>query len=323
MTDTPRRTVLLTGATGFVGRRTWPALVDAGFEVRCASRRPDEAARRFPDKAWVRLDVTAPDTIRPALAGCDAAIFLVHAMDSGAGYADRERAAAEAFASAAGREGLQRIVYLGGMAPAGTASDHLKSRLDTGEILRAGPVGAVELRAGMIVGDGSESWRICRDLAARLPFMVLPRWLESRSQPTAIHDVVAALVHAVDGPPTSMLCDLPGPETLSAKEILLRIAQAWGIRPRTVSVPFITPRLSSHWLRLVTGANMRIARELIEGLTEDLISQEPAYWDRMEGFCPTPFDDAVRQALLADQPESRRTRALEWTVRRISRKSSA
>ncbi|MFN7145177.1 MAG: NAD-dependent epimerase/dehydratase family protein, partial [Myxococcota bacterium] len=286
--------VLLTGATGFVGRHLYPELWKAGFRVRCASRDPMGAARRFPGREWVRFDSLDPASVAVALRDVDAAVYLVHAMAGGPGYATREAAAAGIFRDEANVAGLRRVVYLGGVAPTGTPSPHLQSRLDTGATLRAGPVPVVELRAAMIVGEGSASWHICRDLAARLPFMVLPRWLESRSEPVAVGDVVRALRRALEIPDAAVgVYDLPGPEVLTAEEILVRIARLRGTRPTTVHVPLLTPRLSSLWLRVVSGADYTVAKELVEGLTNDLVSTSPSFWAHMEGARPTPFDEAA------------------------------
>lgn len=292
--------------------------------MRAATRRPSAAFQKHPKDDWVLLDVQQPETIEPAMEGCSVAYYLVHGMGQGEDYEEVEGRAAERFAEAAARAGLDRIVYLGGVSPSGTPSRHLRSRLRTGSILRAGRVPAVELRAGMIVGFGSESWRIVRDLSARLPAMVLPRWLENRSQPVAIRDVVEALVRAADIPLTgSQFFGLPGPEALSAKEILIRVARLRGTRPVTVGVPFVTPRLSSYWIQLVTRANRDIARELVEGMRSDLVSTEPPFWDLMPDYRLTPFDEAAAAAL---DEEARGlppgAKALEWAIRRASVKVS-
>lgn len=315
--------VLLTGATGFVGRSLYPHLRDAGWDVRCASRSPDRARAQAPDREWVRLDLDEPSTLEPALEGCTRAVYLVHSMASGPDYAAREREAALAFARAASSAELKRVVYLGGVEPAGIPSRHLRSRLETGSVLRESFPRTVELRAGMIIGSGSQSWKICRDLASRLPFMILPRWLSSRSQPVAISDVAAALTHAVGNDDLrGGAFDLPGPETLTAKEILLRIARLRGTEPKTLSVPLVSPRLSSFWIHLVTDADISIARELVEGLTVDLVSHGPVYWEHMPGLVPTSFDIAARRALAEDEPRSTPTRLLERMVQSVARKAT-
>ncbi len=296
---TPRaRRVLLTGATGFVGSYAFATLRSAGFELRCASRNPKSARQRHPERDWVRLDVERPETLGQALRDIDVVIYLVHAMGKhGADYAEVEGQAARALARAAEDAGVGHIVYLGGVEPAGPASKHLRSRLETGRILREGEVPTLELRAGMIVGEGSESWQICCDLA-RLPAMILPQWLRTRSQPVAIEDVVHALSFAAGlQPEASAVYDIPGPETVTAREILERIAELRGAHPWMLEVPFLSPRISGYWLRLVTRADYGVARELIEGLTSDLLAANPELWAQMPEHCRVPLPEAMRRAL--------------------------
>lgn len=324
MADLRGSRVLLTGATGFVGGRLYPALTERGYEVRCASRNPARARDRAPDRAWVRLDVDAPETLAPALEGCAAAYYLVHGMGESGGdgdYEARELAAARTFAEAARAAGVRRIVYLGGVAPAGPASKHLRSRLAVGDALRRGPVPTVELRAGMIVGAGSASWRICRDLAVRLPAMVLPKWLKSRSQPVAIRDVVAALCAALDRVPEApVVLDVPGPEVLSARQILERIAALQGTRPFVVEVPVVTPRLSTLWIELVSSADRALARELVEGLTSDLLAPDEGIWRHLPEHRRLGFDEAARVAFLEEAHGPLSQRALERLLHAVSRR---
>lgn len=314
--------VLLTGATGAVGRALLPRLVDGPWTVRCASRRPDAARTMAPNVEWVELDVDRPETVSPALGDCQAAIYLIHGMSDGTDYAERELRAAEVFAKLAAEEGLERIVYLGGMAPSGTPSDHLRSRLDTGKRLRSGPVPCVELRAGMVIGAGSISWQIVRDIAMRLPVQLLPAWLETQSQPIALRDVTAALEAALslelnEG---SRVYDVPGPETLSAREILTRVARLIDVRPVQVRLPMMSPRLSAHWLRLVTRADPQVARELVLGLAHDLVAQETEIWSVLPDYQRMSFDAAAQEALtLENQSVSKRALRIEGAIQRLAR----
>lgn len=315
--------VLVLGATGFVGRALVPALLAEGERVRAASRAP-AAGRDRAGVEWVRCDVTAPATLPAALAGVDTAYYLVHSMGRSGerDYRAAERTAAQAFAHAAAESGLQRIVYLGGVAPQGPPSEHLASRLEVGEILRAGPVPAIELRASMIIGAGSASWQIVRDLARRLPFMVLPRWLASRSCPVALDDAVAALVAARRVPlEGSAWFDIPGPETLTAREILFRVAALDHRRIPAVQVPVLTARLSALWLALVTSADYRLARELVLGLTTDLLPQDERYWALVGHPRRRSFDEAARLALANERRargvRGRVARTEEMLVRRL------
>jgi uncharacterized protein YbjT (DUF2867 family) len=316
------RTVLLTGATGFVGSHTQRRLVAEGFSVRCATRDPERARRNLPELDWVLLDVNRSETIEPAMRGAEAAIYLVHGMAGGPGYEERETVSATAFAEAARRAGLERIVYLGGAAPRGVPSRHLGSRLMTGRILRAGAVPVFELRASMIVGHGSISWQIVRDLAARLPVMLLPNWLGTRSQPIAIDDVVEALTAALSLPlDAAGVHDLPGPEILTAKDILFRIAALRGSRPLTLSVPVLSPHLSSYWLKFVTGADYHVARELVDGLSSDLLASGRGFWELLPDHHLVPFDTAARRAMARDEGSPGSTHVLERVVAMVSRRT--
>ena len=211
-----------------------------------------------------------------ALEGCDIAYYLVHGMGSHRpGWVEEELHWARNFAQAAGLVGVRRIIYLGGVAPQGSPSEHLLSRLNTGETLRTGPVPTLELRAGMIIGAGSASWTIVRDLAALLAGARLDL-------------------------PESTWWDIPGPEALSGSEILLRLAAVMGRKPVLLKIPLITPRLSSHWIRLVTRADYSVARELVEGLTSDLLATRPGYWEAAGLPPPMGLDEAMGQALEAE-----------------------
>ena len=304
--SSPAGPVLLTGATGFVGRYLRPLLEGAGVSVRCATRDPERARRQDPAGTWVELDVHRPHTLEPALAGCSAAFYLVHGLHEGSGFEEREEAAARDFRSAAEATSLERIVYLGGVAPAGPPSPHLRSRLRTGEILRGGAVSTVELRAGLVVGAGGSSWAIVRDLAARLPAMALPRWLRNRSCPVYVEDVARAMYGALTLDSTSCWLDLPGPEVLTHKDLLERTARAMGHRPFLLDVPVVSPRLSSYWIGLVTRAPLVLARELVQGLTSDLLPRNDGIWARVEDS-PTDLATAIARSLedeAVDRPPS-------------------
>jgi len=297
----PVRRVLLTGATGFVGRAVYPALVASGAKVRCATRDARRAAERWPDREWVTADVSDRDSIARALDGCDAALYLVHGMASpGGDFHQEEIAQAETFLRAAESAAVRRIIYLGGVVAGGDdASEHLRSREAVGETLRSGGVSTIELRASMIIGHGSLSWLIVRDLAARLPLMVLPRWLKSRTEPVAIDDIVAALLGALDAQVEhSAWFGVPGPDILSGREILERTADArCARRPLMIQVPLLSPQLSSHWVRFVTRADWSVAREVVVGLTEDLLSPDANFWRLIGHTELLDFDESARRAL--------------------------
>lgn len=316
--------IVVAGASGFVGSLLVARLRALGREVRCGTRDPARARRLQPHLPWVRLDVDEPASMEAALLGASALVYLVHQMRGHHADLDQtEVAAAKRVVAAAERAQLRRIVYLGGPQPPGVPSPHLAARLATGACLRAGRVPAIELRAGMIVGAGSESWTIVRDLALRLPLMVLPTWLERRSEPIGIDDVVTAVVHALDLPlSASAVYDLPGPEALSGRDLLRRIAGQAGFRATMIQLPLLTPSVSSHWIRLVTRADYGIARQLVAGLTTDLVALGPTFWDRCPELPRTTLDDAIRRALLAEPAAAMGPvgRAWEATVARLARK---
>jgi uncharacterized protein YbjT (DUF2867 family) len=290
--------VLLTGASGFVGQHVYPELVARGFAVRCATRAVERASRSEPSKDWVYADLEQPDSLSAALRGCTHALYLVHHMNTGSDYPAREAASATTFREAAVRAGLERIVYLGGVTPSGPLSTHLESRKKTGALLHQGGVPVLELRAGMIVGHGSTSWMMVRDLAKRLPLMLLPRWLEHRSAPVAIKDVIIALGHALEMPLGGpRVLDVPGPEVLTHRELIGRAARAMNRHPAFFSVPVVTPTLSSYWIALVTRVNLQLARELVQGLQSDLLPGRDQIWDGLPGHTPLGLDEAMRQAL--------------------------
>lgn len=288
--------ILVAGATGFVGRSLVPALLEHGHHVRACARHIPES--RPPGAVYLACDLHAPSTLAPALEGVDTAYYLVHSLGQKRGFRELERQAARSFSRAAADAGVQRIIYLGGVAPRAHPSAHLASRLEVGEILRSGSVPTLELRAAMIVGIGSASWQIVRDIAFRLPAMVLPSWLGSRLRPIALVDVIRALVDALDVPlPASRFYDIPGPDTLTAREILERIAALEGRTIPYVSLPWLTPRLSALWLKLVTRADYDVARELVLGLSEDLLPVDESYWD-LTGWPPLlSFDEAARRTI--------------------------
>jgi uncharacterized protein YbjT (DUF2867 family) len=305
MVNQGQRTVLLTGATGFVGRHLGPHLVQNGWRVRCLTRDVSRAAKGDPTLEWVKGDVADSESCLHALSGCQAALYLVHGIGEGSNYRRSEVMAASTFSNAAAQAGVERIVYLGGVAPNGPGSAHLRSRLEVGEALRSGLVKTIELRASMIVGHGSLSWVIVRDLAARLPMMVLPRWLKSRTQPVAIDDVVIALTKALELPlAASAWFDIPGPVTLSGKQILEDTARVMGFRhPRMLQVPFLSPRLSSLWVRLITRAEWAVAREIVIGLTEDLLAEDERFWHLIGHPQRLHFAKAAQLALEAERSD--------------------
>ena len=294
-------TVLVTGATGFIGKALVSALVARGRRVVAASRRPARAPGTD-GVEWRSCDLNRPESLPSALAGIRVAYYLVHAMGGGQkDYGELELRAAQAFLAAAQAAGVERIVYLGGPSPLGPPSEHLRSRLAVGETLRKGSLRVVELRASMVIGHGSASWQIVRDLAVRLPVMVLPKWLSSRTRPVALDDVIDALIAAADLELSqNEWFDVPGPETMSGQQVLERIAAVRGRHFLALKVPLLTPQLSALWLRLVTRTDFSLARELVMGLQQDLLPKDDRFWKLIGHEQLVSFDVAARRALAAE-----------------------
>lgn len=292
------RKVLVTGATGFVGSALVPALVKAGHTVR-ATTRSLQRAKPTRGVEWVECDLADRSAVDRAMDGVDAAFFLVHGMGgSSHDYAATERRWALDVREAAAAASLERIIYLGGVAPRAEPSEHLKSRLDVGEVLRGGAVPALELRASMIIGSGSASWQILRDLAMRLPAMILPAWTASRTRPIALEDVIVALVRGLDVPLSeSAWYDIPGPDTVSGRELLSTVAALRGRRVPGLPVPFLSVSLSSWWLKLVTRADFSLARELVLGFKRDLLPEDDRYWKMIDYAPRYSVEAAARKAL--------------------------
>ncbi|GAA4094410.1 SDR family oxidoreductase [Nonomuraea soli] len=296
--------VLVTGATGYVGGRLVPELLDAGHEVTCVARRPE----RLRDLPWAgRItalagDVNDAESMRRALDGAEIAYYLVHSMAAGASFAERDRRAAETFARAAHEAGVRRIVYLGGLTHAsGELSAHMRSRAEVGEIFLAAPVPAVVLRAAVIIGSGSASFEMLRYLTERLPVMTTPRWVSTPTQPIAIRDMLRYLVAWAEVPgEVDRAFDVGGPDVLSYGDMMRRYADVAGLPHRMIiPVPFLSPGLSSHWVGLVTPVPASIARPLVESLRHEAVCRE----HDIAGYVPDPacgligFDEAVRLAL--------------------------
>ncbi|MEU9127616.1 SDR family oxidoreductase [Kitasatospora sp. NPDC048540] len=302
-----RALCLVTGATGYIGGRLVPELLAAGHRVRCLVRDPGRI-RDYPWRAeveTVKADVTRPETLAGVFAGVEVAYFLVHSLGTGGSFERRDRTSARAFGAAAARAGVRRIVYLGGLIPPGVPehalSPHLRSRAEVGRILRESGVPTAELRAAVILGSGSASFEMLRYLTERLPVMVTPNWVDTRIQPIAVRDVLRYLVGAAALPPeVNRSFDIGGPDVLTYREMMLRYAGIAGLPRRLiVPVPVLTPRLSSHWVGLVTPVPNSIARPLVESLRHEVVCRE----HDIAALVPDPpggligFDRAVRLAL--------------------------
>lgn len=299
--DQVRRTILVTGATGYIGGRLVEPLLDRGFRVRCLVR--DESrleGRRWIDRVEVvKGDVLDAPTLAPAMRGADVAYYLVHSLGTGAGFHERDLRAAANFAEAARDAGVARIVYLSGLGDAsGRLSEHLRSRQETGDMLRASGVPVTEFRAGVIVGSGGLSFELIRYLTERLPVMICPRWVFTRTQPIGVREVLEYLVSALDVEESAgKVVQIGGADVVSYGEMMTIYAKVRGLRRWLLPVPVLTPRLSSLWVNLVTPIPGSIARPLIEGLrNESIVGDDSA--KRLFPFIePVSYRAAVERTL--------------------------
>lgn len=270
--------MLVTGATGYVGGRLVPRLIQAGWRVRCLARDPERLQGRpwRPQVEVVQGDVLQPETLTAALSGVRVVYYLVHSLGGGGDFFDRDLQAARNCATAARAAGVERIIYLGGLGdPQTDLSPHLRSRQKTGAALREAGVPVTEFRAAVIVGSGSLSFELVRYLTERLPVMVCPRWVFTRTQPIAIGNVLDYLVAAIEVPASAgRIVEIGGRDILTYAEMMTGYAKARGLTRRLLPVPVLTPRLSSYWVHLVTPIPSAIARPLIKGLGNEVIVRD-------------------------------------------------
>ncbi|MFE0700956.1 SDR family oxidoreductase [Streptomyces sp. NPDC058872] len=298
---------LVTGASGYIGGRLVPELLEQGHRVRCVARNP----AHLEDLPWAEQaeivpgDVTDAPSLRRAMDGIDVAYYLVHSMTSTADFEKTDRRAARTFAEAARAAGVGRIVYLGGLTPSGIPeedlSPHLRSRSEVGRILLESGVPTTVLRAAVVIGSGSASFEMLRYLTERLPVMVTPTWVGTRVQPIAVRDVLRYLAGSARMPDeVNRTFDIGGPDLLTYRDMMMRYARVAGLRQRLIlSVPVLTPRLSSHWIGLVTPVPASLARPLAESLRYEVVCTEndiTQYVPDGPGH-PMGFDQALELAL--------------------------
>lgn len=304
--DRSNAQVLLTGATGFIGGRLLSALVERGFTVRCLARSPKKIAPQFSDNPLVELtigDLLEPDSLYRAMEGIDIAYYLVHSMGGHnifefRSFIERDFRAAENFTKAAEETGLKRIIYLGGLGETGDdLSEHLASRQKVGQILQSGRFKTTALRAANIIGAGGAPFEMLRYMVERLPVMVCPKWVDTRSQPIAVQNVIEYLLGCLLEPATSGLSlDIGGPDVITYRELMLIYARVRGLHRAILTVPILTPRLSSYWINLVTPVPAGVVMPLVEGLKNEVICRE----NRILDLIPTrliSMEEAICTAL--------------------------
>lgn len=291
--------ILVTGASGYVGGRVVPALLERGLQVRCLARTPAKlrAARWFDEVQIIKGSVD--DDLTEAMEGIGVAVYLVHAIGEGKDWVERELHQAQNFAAAAARAGVQRIVYLGGLGDELEAlSKHLTSRQDVGAALAASGVPVIELRAGVIIGSGSASFEMLRYLVDLLPVMVTPKWVSTKCQPVSIADIVTLLVEAVTTEqPISGVLEVGGADVVTYAQMMETYSRCAGLPKRfLIPVPLLSPRLSSHWIGLVTPVPVPLAKELVQSLVNEVIVKERSACKEL-GVMPLSLEESITRAL--------------------------
>lgn len=292
--------VLIAGATGYVGGRLVALLEHQPLKVRCLARSPDKLRSSVKDSTQiVQADVLDASSLGPAMQGVRTAYYLVHLMSGSKDFEKQDRQAALNFALAAKNAGVQRIIYLGGLGDDADPklSPHLRSRHEVGQILRSSEVETIEFRASLVIGSGSLSFDLVKSLTDRLPVMLCPRWLTTPTQPIAVDDVLAYLLAAKELPSNgSRIFEIGGKDVVTYGKIIKEYARQRGLRRWLISVPVLTPYLSSLWLALVTPAAFEVGRHLIEGLKNPTVVRDTK---ALEAFSihPMSIQEAIQKAL--------------------------
>jgi uncharacterized protein YbjT (DUF2867 family) len=299
------KTVLVSGASGFIGSHLAARLAEAGYRVRAMTRQPGGYHGAGEP---VEADVSDPGSLAAAFAGVDVAYYLIHSLGSD-DFERRDADAARNFAEAAAAAHVERIIYLGGLgANDSKLSAHLRSRREVEKILKSGPVPVTVLRAAVVIGHGGISWEMTRQLAHRLPVMVTPRWVRTRTQPIALPDAVRYLVGVLEpAEARGRTYEIGGPEVLRYIDMLQRVAKIRGSRLPNLTVPLLTPRLSSAWLKFVTDVDLATARNLVDSMSTEVVVRDDAITRLVPGTS-IGYDDAVRLALADRERAARRGR---------------
>jgi uncharacterized protein YbjT (DUF2867 family) len=305
--------ILLTGATGYVGGRLLPVLEAQGCAVRCVTRRAGALRGSVkPSTEVVEGDLRDAHDVEAALDGIDIAYYLVHAMGSKGDFAKSDRESAELFGATARRAGVKTIVYLGGLGDGPDLSAHLESRQEVGRILRASGVPTVEFRASIIIGSGSLSFDLIASLVRRLPVMLTPRWVRTRTQPIAIDDVTEYLAATAGAPVIeSRVYEIGGPERVTYSDLMAEYAKQCGLRRLIIPVPVLTPTISSLWLGLVTPLYARVGRQLLDGVRNETVVRDLSARQAFPAITPRGVTEAIAQAIAdGDAPATRWADAL-------------
>lgn len=303
-------TILLTGATGYVGGRLLPRLEARQDGVRCLTRQPANLSQRAAsDTEVIQGDVLDPQSLEPAFNGIKTAYYLVHSMGARGSFEDRDRIAAQNFADAARKAGVERIIYLGGLGDDDEdLSPHLRSRHEVGEVLKSSGCVVIEFRASIVIGSGSLSFELVRALVQRLPVMVCPKWVSVRTQPIAVEDLLDYLLEALDWQGTeSRIFEIGGPSQVSYGDIMKEWAKQRGLRRLLISVPVLTPRLSSLWLGLITPVYARVGRKLIDSLRNPTVVNDSSALQEFS-VRPRGLSAAIERALHNEDEELTVTR---------------
>ena len=287
----------MTGATGFIGRHLIDNLLAKGSHTVALVRHPEDFGIQGVQVR--RADIFDPESMSNALRGIDTVYYLVHSMKSkGREFALKDREGAKNFLDAAERSGVRRVIYLGGLGETSSSlSEHLKSRTEVGRILQSGRIPTTVLRAAIIIGPGSASWEMLRQLVERLPVMTTPKWVETKCQPIALRDVLQYLAGCGEMDATEgETLDIGGPDILTYRQMMMKVAALLGKRVRIYGIPILSPRLSSYWVDLVTDVPSNVARPLIDGLRNEVVCRN----DKIKTLIPidlTPFSKAIELAI--------------------------
>ncbi len=299
--DENRPLILVTGGTGYVGGRLIPLLEEQRVRLRCLARSPEKMRSRVqPGTEIVQGDVLDTASLGRALQGVQTAYYLVHLMSGSKDFEKEDRQAALNFAQAARNAGVRRIIYLGGLGDDADPklSPHLRSRHEVGQILRDSGVETIEFRASLVIGTGSLSFDLVKSLTDRLPIMLCPRWLTTPTQPIAVDDVLAYLLAAKDMPPgQSRIFEVGSPDVTTYGGMIREYARQRGLRRWLISVPVLTPYLSSLWLALVTPASFEVGRHLIEGLKNPTVVRDKTALDVFPSIQPMGIREAIQKSL--------------------------